>query len=306
MRTLAAIRTHRWTEAEDRLLAQLRAAFGDDVCVVFHDRGPDATPPCEVVDLTADWVKAQGLRVTRDWGWRCGDYFLYALRAAKPGYDHYWLVEPDVFFSGDSVAFFEQFTHIDTDLLGLDPAPIDKDHRFTTSMPEMAHWGAIFAMTRISGRAIDWLKPLRVVNGTIVVGQLRFANDEAFIYSHAMADDDITVGNLRDHAPDWFEGAQFATAPDVLIDVVQARPELLNKVMHPVHCKQTLKGEIAKRASDRQGFLGNIGESWDHMNAADLEDIADTIRERSLRALRQARRSWRKKQRRADVERAAE
>lgn len=306
MSTLAAIRTHLWTEAEDRVLAQLRAAFGDDVCVVFHDRGPDVTPPCEVVDLTAGWAQEQGLRVTRDWGWRCGDYFLYALRAAKPEYDHYWLVEPDVFFSGDPAAFFDGFEQVDADLLGLDPAPMDQGHVFTASLDGMAHWRAIFALTRMSGRAIDRLLPLRVENGKVPVGQMRYANDEAFVYSHVMQDPDLTIGNLRDHAPVWFDGVQFDTAPDILMDAVVGRPEMQGKAMHPVHAKPAFKTEIAKRVAKRVGFLKNLGESWDHLDMADLEEIADEIRDTSLRAMSQARQQHFKMQRRPDMEKVAE
>ena len=88
MRTLAAIRTNKWGEDEERVLGQLRPAFGDDLVVVFHDRPADLGLPLAVVDLTRGWVARQGLGIVPDWGWRCGDYAHYAARAAFPGFDN--------------------------------------------------------------------------------------------------------------------------------------------------------------------------------------------------------------------------
>lgn len=307
MNAIAAIRTHRWTGAEARLLTQLRAAFGGDVCVVFHDRSEDIELPCDVVDVTSQWAQAQELRTPRDWGWRCGDYFLYALRAAKPGYDHYWLVEPDVHFYGDPKGFFDRFAEVDADLLGLDPEPLGKArHMFTATMPDMAHWRAIFALTRISGRALDLLLPLRVENGKVPVGPMRVANDEVFVYSHAVANSALSVGNLRDHAPDWFEGVQFDTAPDLLEEAMRSDPELQGKVLHPVHDKTSFKEELAKRVARKLNFMGNLGKSWDHLTNDDLEEIADDIRIRSLKAMEKARRQSQNERQRPGMEKAAE
>jgi hypothetical protein len=43
MHPVVAIRTHQWGEAEERLRAQLQPVFGDDLCVVFHNRPQDIT-----------------------------------------------------------------------------------------------------------------------------------------------------------------------------------------------------------------------------------------------------------------------
>lgn len=307
MSSFAAIRTHRWTEAEERLLAQLRAAFGGNVAVVFHDRAPGIEPPCEVIDLTADWAQAQGLRTTRDWGWRCGDYFHYALRAARPGYDHYWLVEPDVVFTGAPEAFFGAFDGVETDILGLDPEPMSNPaHPFLASLQGMAHWRAIFALTRMSGRALDRLLELRRENARAEVGQGRFANDEAFVFSHAMAEETISVGNLRDHAPGWFENTHFDTAPDLMEEAVLARGDLRDKVLHPVRNKADFKSEIAKRIASRMQFMEKIGESWDYLEDADFEDIAEEIRVRTLHSMRRSKRLRQKAMRRERMQRAAE
>lgn len=304
MTQIAAIRTHKWTDAEARLLDQLRGAGVDEVCVVFHDRAPGVEPPCDVVDLSTEWARSQGLRTTPDWGWRCGDYFFYALRAAKPGYDHYWLVEPDVLFVGEASAFFARFEGVGADLLGLDPEPVPQ-HRFAASIRDMDRYRAIFALTRVSGRALDQLLPLRVEHCKVPVAARRFANDEFFVYSHVMADQALSVGNLRDHAPDWFEGVQFDTAPDILEDAVRANPDIQGKVLHPVHGKAAFKSEVAKRLTERANFLGKLEESWDHLTDADLEDIADELRDRALQTMRDFRHKRQQALRRAERKRTA-
>jgi len=292
MRTIAAIRTNKWTAEEERMLSRLRQAFGDDVAVVFHKRPADVTPPVDVVDLTGDWAEGKGLRLTRDWGWRCGDYFYYALREAKPDYDFYWLVEPDLLFTGDPSSFFGAFDDDTTDLLGVDPEPFaEVNHPFTRGLNGMAPHRAIFALTRFSGRALDKLLPLRVANGKVDVGPRAFTNDELFTFSNVVADPELTLGSLSTGAPGWFDGARVATDPDLLIDALEGDPALENKVFHPVRGKDAFKDGVADRLASRMGYLQKMGSSWAHLDEADLKDIATRAHDRIHTALKRAKRS---------------
>lgn len=272
------------------MLSRLRQAFGDDVAVVFHNRPDEVSPPVDTIDLNADWAKAQGLRLTRDWGWRCGDYFYYALREAKPGYDHYWLVEPDLLFTGDPTPFFAGFADDNSDLLGVDPEMVDPSHPFAEGLGGLALWRSIFALTRFSGRALDRLLPLRRENGKVEVGPRIFANDELFAFSHVAADPDLRMGSLSECAPDWFRGGRVATDPDLLIDALEGDPALVNKIFHPVRGKEAFKDGVAARLSSRLGYLQKMGASWAHLNDQDLQDIADTAHDRILAALRKGKR----------------
>jgi len=292
MRSIAAIRTNKWTGEEERMLARLRQAFGDDVAVGFHKRPADVTPPVDVVDLTADWAKAHDLRMTRDWGWRCGDYFYYALREAKPDYDFYWLVEPDLLFTGDPSGFFGAFDGDETDLLGVDPGPFaEKNHPFLEGLNGMAPHRAIFALTRFSGRALDKLLPLRVANGKADVGPRAFTNDELFTFSHVAADQGLSLGSLCDRAPSWFDGARVATDPDLLIDALEGDTALENKVFHPVRGKEAFKEGVADRLASRMGYLQKMGGSWAHLDDADIADIAARAHDRIHDALKRAKRT---------------
>ncbi|MGV6811038.1 MAG: component of SufBCD complex [Brevirhabdus sp.] len=292
MRSIAAIRTNKWTGEEERMLSRLRQAFGDDVAVVFHKRPEDVTPPVDVVDLTAEWARDHDLRMTRDWGWRCGDYFYYALREAKPDYDFYWLVEPDLLFTGDPSDFFGAFDSDETDLLGVDPEPFaEANHPFLQGLKGMAPHRAIFALTRFSGRALDKLLPLRVANGKVDVGPRAFTNDELFCFSNVAADSDLTLGTLTKAAPSWFDGARVSTDPDLLIDALEEDPTLEDKVFHPVRGKDAFKDGVADRLASRLGYLQKMGGSWAHLDDADLDDIAARAHDRIRAALHRAKRT---------------
>lgn len=292
MRAIAAIRTNKWTGEEERMLASLRLAFGDDVAVVFHKRPEGVTPPVDIVDLDGQWAEAQGLRLTRDWGWRCGDYFYYALRQAKPDYDFYWLVEPDLLFTGDPSGFFGAFDDDQSDLLGVDPGPFpEPDHPFLEGLAGMEPHRAIFALTRFSGRALDHLLPLRVLNGQKDVGPRAFTNDELFTFTHVAANPELSLGSLTKGAPSWFDGARVSTDPDLLLDALEGDSTLANKVFHPVRGKDAFKEGVAERLASRMGYLKKMGGSWAHMDDDDVEDIAARAHKRILAALKRAKRS---------------
>lgn len=285
MKALAAIRTHKWTEEEDRLLAQLRSAFGADVAVVFHNRPADLVPPAPVVDLTTDWVTGQGLTLVPDWGWRCGDYSYYRLREAEPDYDYYWLVEPDVHFTSDARDFFARFAGATEDVLGYRLGPFPQDIRFTRGLTGVAPNRAIFALTRFSGRALDRLIGLRRAMGPQASART-YPNDELFAFSHVAAAADLTSGQLETYAADWFENVQFDTDPDILIDMALTAPA--GRVLHPVRGRDAFKAALGRRLAARTGFLTRMRGSLDLLSDADMDDIVGTAADELRRALRRA------------------
>lgn len=276
MRQIAAIRTNRWGEDEERLLARLRPVFGDDVAVVFHGRAPDVAPPADVVDIDGEWVLRNGLFMAPDWGWRCGDYFYYALRAARPDYDHYWLIEPDVFFSSDAAPFFDRFRAANEDFLGYALGPFARDMRFTRAWNEIQHYRAIFALTRFSGRALDRLLPARQAMSIERQSVRTFPNDEIFAFSTAMADKDLMGGTLETYAPDWFVGSQFATDPDLIYDqMAETAPPM--KLMHPVRGLEAYKRAMSKRMAGSAILVMRSRDALAYMQPEDIEDIISGV-----------------------------
>ncbi len=288
MRVLAAIRTNKWTEEEERLLAALRSGFGDDVMVVYHNRGAMVSPPLPVVDVNSAWVLRNRLPLVPDWGWRCGDYFYYALRAARPDYDAYWLIEPDVHFTADAAGFFRCFDAAGEDVLGHDLGPFSKEIRFTRGLPDMAHYRAIFALTRFSGRALDRLFALRQALSEGPVSLRDYPNDEIFAFTHAVADKGLVCGRLEDHAPDWFADTQFAPDPDMLFDLV-VKDAAPGRVLHPVRSRAAFKQALARRLAANTGILLRIGEAIEALDAREIDEVADTAADEIRRALTQVR-----------------
>ncbi len=271
MRTLAAIRTNRWTEEEERLLGRLQAAFGGDVAVVFHNRPGAVMPPVPVIDIDTAWVARNGLVAVPDWGWRCGDYSYYALRQARPDYDTYWLIEPDVHFTSDPTDFFAAFDADSRDALGYRLGPFEAENRFTRGMPGVRHHRAIFALTRFSGRAIDRLFTARRASADARVGPRDYPNDEIFAFSHVAADAAMTFGTLESVMPDWFRGVQFATDPDLLHDQLQgsATP---GRVFHPVRGRAGFVAALAKRMAGNAGIAQKM--RWQLMALTEEETEA--------------------------------
>lgn len=277
MRAIIAIRTHRWTEEEERLLAALRTVPGHDLAVVFHNRPADLTPPLDVVDIGAPFLRGNGLRVVPDWGWRCGDYFYYALRKARPGYSHYWLIEPDVHFMGDAAEFFGRFADVEADALGLNIMPFSANTAFARGLTGIARYQAIFALTRLSGRAIDRLLALRQDYGKKTRTARFYTNDELFTFSHVVADPELTHRDFKEIAPDWFEGARFAPSPDILIDLLKPAADGGGRLYHPVHGRASFKRALAARLSAGNAFLRNVRESIGALSDEDLDEVAERV-----------------------------
>lgn len=285
MRSLAAIRTHKWDEDAMRLHARLKPIFGDDLAVVFHNRPKDVAPPLRVVDLNDRWVSQNGLRLLPDYGWRCGDYFFYALRQACPGYDAYWLIEPDVAFTSDPADFFGIVAGELTDALGYRPVSYPVTARFGAGVPGLDPMKAIFALTRLTGRAIDRLFDLRQAYSAGPISRKDFANDEVFVYSHVAADPELSLADLEQLLPAWFDGVQFQTDPDMLLDWVQANAPQ-GRVLHPVRSKASFREALAARMTANTSYLGRMGGGLALLDDADLDQIAIDAARRLRAALR--------------------
>lgn len=275
MRQVIGIRTHRWGEEEERLLAQLKGAFPGDIAVVFHNRPDGLSVPLDVVDIDGTWVDANGLRAIPDWAWRCGDYFYYALRAAKPDYDFYWLVEPDVYFSSDPTDFFARFSALTTDALGSDIKPYVADIPFTRALGGLKPYQAIFPLTRFSGRALDDLFARRQAYSRTDAGKRTFANDEIFCFSNMVASEVHVTDSFESHTPDWFSNRLFATNPTLMLDAVR-KDVGPKQICHPVRSRAAFLSAVAVRLAANDGFLRKMRSSLSQLTDAEVTEIVTT------------------------------
>ena len=285
-RSIIGIRTNKWTVNEQRVFDALSDYWGDNIKVVFHNRPDDCVPPCGVVDINDAVIENMQLRVIHDWGWRCGDYAYYALRQAHPDYEYYWLIEPDVFLSGDVRAFFSLFDAESADVIGLDVAEFDPNHRFATHVGNAKPMRAIFALTRFSGAAIDFAYKRRVNYASKSVPPYNYANDELFMFSHTLSRDEFKLGQFRDIAPTWFSDVQFDTNPDLIDALVEQDLKGQNKILHPVVDRMTFARALAKRMVGRTGVLGQNKTELRALSSSELDQLADYARDELRNHLR--------------------
>lgn len=289
MTTIAAIRTHHWGEDAQRLHAQLAPVFGAGLVAAFHNRPKDLALPLPVVDIDDHWLAANRLQRVPDWGWRCGDYFLYAVRKAYPQADYLWLIEPDVHFTGPVADFFARMATRSEDLLGVKVEPLRPDNRFARGLPEVPAWRSIFALTRFSGRAVDRLFALRQAYAGRKIGPRFYSNDEVFCVSTLVAAPDFSHASMSEIAPDWFRPGAVATDPDVLIDTLEG--DAAPGVFHPVRGRVSFRGAVAGRIAGNLAFLNQMRPSLARLTDEDIDDIAAEVGRRCAQALRRARKT---------------
>jgi hypothetical protein len=278
MSLVVALRTNKWTVNEQRVVDQLSAVLGENLKVVFHNRPSDLEPVIDCVDINNDVITDMGLRTVSDWGWRCGDYAYYALRQAYANYDHYMLVEPDVYFGGKPSEFFDHIAQYSHDVIGLGIEDFDPKHIFARGVGNVAPKRAIFAMTRFSGRALDYAYAKRKEYSKRQVAERAYSNDEVFCFSYLLENADLQVADFSNIAPQWFENVQFDTAPDMLIENVDKEYLQENKILHPVVGREFFKKALAKRMVGRTGVLERSARKLQAMTPQDLDEIADIAR----------------------------
>ncbi|MBW0159168.1 component of SufBCD complex [Sedimentimonas flavescens] len=297
MKTIAAIRTNHWGEDAERVFAQLAPVWGDRLVTVFHNRPEGMALPLPVVDINDAWVEQNGLRVLPDWGWRCGDYCLYALRQAYPDAEHFWLIEPDVFFKGDVGAFFDRFADRDEDCLGVSVEPLPGEHIFSRFYKDLNLQRAIFALVRFSSDLVDWLFEERRAYLQQSIKPKFILFDEFFCFSWAMRNNKFSVGSLAEIAPDLVSKDAMRTDPDQLVEGLPAG--VVQGVFHPVRSRSGFQNAITHRLARRATPFGPMVSQLQHLEPWEIEEIADGVAAQiKATMLRQRQQEIRKNQRR--------
>ncbi len=186
-RTLVIVRTHR-ADVASLAAFDLLAEAGLDADIVFcvdeREQAADMGARAKV-SFSQDTLARLGLYAHRNCGWRCGDYSYYVTRDARPDYDYYWLIEPDVRIHVDSLAdFFAPLAHVSADLLAAQYGPRSNLWGWTRTIAAsgLPAYGCLYPITRLSGRGIDTLLKIRrewSADSTMATA-LDWPNDEAF------------------------------------------------------------------------------------------------------------------------------
>jgi hypothetical protein len=206
-RMAVLIRTHYVDGPLLALAERIKSGGAFDVYIVADETG--GVLDCggaPKISLTAETIAGLGLydgapKVL----WRCGDYGYYAARQALPQYDGFWMIEPDVRLKSqtpcDILARFPGPDEVDFLAGRLRPAETDWDWTMTMDPAEGPVWRCLFAVTRLSARAIDLLYQARRRASAEHVSLGRnpkaWANDEAFVCT-TMARSHLIQRDLND------------------------------------------------------------------------------------------------------------
>ena len=201
------IRTH---YVDDQLLAFAGRLAGDGVFDVYavadETRGALDFGVIPKLSLTPERAAGLGLYTEApNLFWRCGDYGFYAARQALPQYDGFWMLEPDVRLKAgrpsDILARFPGPDQVDLLAGRLRPAGEDWDWGATMDPAAGPVWRCLFAVTRLSTRAIDLLYDARRRASAEHLERAGdpalWPNDEAFVAS-TIARSSLTLGDLND------------------------------------------------------------------------------------------------------------
>jgi hypothetical protein len=275
MTQVVAIRTHKWGEDAQRLHDTLKPIFGNDLLVVFHNRPKDLVLSSRIVDIDDAWVKANGLRAVPDWGWRCGDYFLYAVRQARPDAEFYWLVEPDVYFAGDPTEFFARLASEKFDGLGVAISELPPEDYFARRTPGVTLVRAIFALVRFSGQAVDWLFDQRKTYSSQRRHDAAFLNDECFCFTKLRDCEDLSVASMTELVPDHVSAETMRTNPDIILDMVKRMPG--PGIHHPVRSRDSYLDAAAAWMARPAGFRRRLLPSLACLDETDIKELSRSV-----------------------------
>ena len=206
-RTAVLIRTH---FVDDALLALAERLAADGKFEVYaladESRGALDFGTIPKLSLTAQVIADLGVYAgAPKLLWRCGDYGFYAARRGLPQYDAFWMIEADVRLNTDRPSsILDRFPGSDEiDFLAgrLRLAEGDWDWGATMDAAGGPVWRCLFAVTRLSARAIDHLHEERRRASAAHLAERRdpalWPNDEAFVAT-TMARSGFPMRDLND------------------------------------------------------------------------------------------------------------
>ena len=228
--------------------------------------------------LSRRWLDDRNLRNLSNAGWLCGDYILYAARDYLPGYDHYWLLDDDVFFHCDIAQFIADASALSEDCLafGFGKKPASwMWHRTLSAKYGDAIWGMYYSLVRLSAAAIDFLQAQRSAYNTPAVADADYANDEAFTGT-LLLNNGFSGACLRRRLPDYFSPYFSMSRPVFIAETTM--PHTAGKVLHPVCDEERAWQRIKKRmqSGEVDSLLERIYTCQRHFDAETVNRLFHT------------------------------
>ena len=191
-KTVFAIRTHQFGDREKSLYDYAVKYFGENnTLIACNNNSENIKIPIEYNHFffnQNEILNESGLFFHPNWGWRCGDYWYYALQKILTGIEYVWLCEPDVYFCNKNAEdFFKPFEKLDCDFLtkGLCAANANMYFFNTSKVLDGKPMSCIFPITRIKTSLINVLLEERTRLSETFINQKNhqnlYPNDEIFV-----------------------------------------------------------------------------------------------------------------------------
>ncbi|MBE7211472.1 MAG: hypothetical protein INR65_10685 [Gluconacetobacter diazotrophicus] len=238
-RELIVVRTHFYNHSLDLFVQELETRSGRKVVIAADEtNGPVAVPP-SVSKVTVSAATA-GLPAPPDAMWRCGDYNLYAVAAAHPDTQRFWLVEPDVRIHDEALDRFFDGTAATAAADFVTPWFVQASPEwmwFDTMRPFSSRiHNCMLQAARFSRQAIAALEERRreMAEG---FGEGKrpltdWPNDEAFVGA-TLVEAGMAVATFAEHAPDHRLDGSFTFLKPTSLNWLRRQPAD-RRLYHPV------------------------------------------------------------------------
>ena len=319
MKSIAIIRAQAADHDTNRLIAELRPAFGEDVYILseaYADPGFEMRHLSDRhLELGGGFLAKHGLPSFPRVGWQCGDFIYYGALNYLPPFDLLWMVEADVSLRFDVKARLAALEANRADFLipqlrkrggawGWSKSIADQ-------VPEGKVYGGLFPITRISTPALRHLLQERIAYARQTRFQGQGAPDKA---PHLFANDEAFTCTIlqRDgfHCQDLFACLDVNTTRDFSLRFPihpEELPLISDSIVHPVclgekaetkftHVFTHMEDSLPKLRVRRDTFCARLGQDrWSDfsglpaqvLDGQDFEVTPETARALLLHLLRE-------------------
>ncbi|HEY2132315.1 MAG TPA: FkbM family methyltransferase [Acetobacteraceae bacterium] len=209
MSDIIVLRTHYYDQFVDQMVRRLQRQTSRSVVAVVDERNGIVAIPGDIRKIAVDPV-ALGVLAHPDYGWRCGDYGLYAAMLAVPHALNFWLIEPDVrIHSNDPEAFFNgRDASRNADFVTAWSVEASPSWVWYKSMAPFAErsFHCMLQLCRVSRVASEYLlAERRSLSNRFARAQLAmedWPNDEAFVAT-TLVNGGYRIATFHEHAPDF-------------------------------------------------------------------------------------------------------
>ncbi len=283
-KTLFIIRTHVGDSASLAAFDRLRdAGLAHVVFCVDQRHGAADMQGRDSVGFDDAVLAGLGLYPHPKCGWLCGDYASIVTRAARPAFDKYWLIEPDVRFNmNDLAAFFDRFAGIEADYLAARFGRRQENWAWAGPIRAagLEPYGGLFPVTRQSARAVDHVHAFRrsISANPLIATPAAWPNDEATVAS-ALVAGGFTCLDFNDAGIPCHSEKTFRTIGP-FDDACFAPPPGDGMIYHPVRPFDPWLKRVESRIADpvfalsrlrRRFALHNLGKTLSNLAAGCLD-----------------------------------